>query len=781
MKTDSHRIYRLDGIEIDTSRVCLKRNNQEQHLRQKTFHVLTYLLEHRERVVPKNELIDQVWEGAAVTDNVLEQCLAQIRRVLGDDSRNPRFVKTIPKAGYRFIGTVEEIRVLDYATPGQPSGVVEQTVKNIDLNAPATAQGKTATQSSRVAFAIFGFVLLIAIVGAGFYFIRRRASLPPLAVTLPEAPGKRPVAVMFFDNESGNTDLDWLREGLADMIITDLSRSKNVAVLSRQQLHELLDRMGHRDADKIRLDEALQVAQESHAKIVLLGSFARLGDQISIDVKLHDARDGQLLTAERLVVDGPTHILNQVDVLSLKLASHLGATPEIDVQSGLTSVMTNNLAAYRYYSLGVEKAQEMQNKEAVDLFEKAIALDGDFAMAHARVGYIYAVSWGISPEKAKPYLAKAFQLSRRLTEKDKLYITGWYAIANLDYATAIKSFQEIIQRFPMEIEAYRRLGGLLKGEERFDEAIDILKQGLLIDSGSTDLYNALGAIYSVRGQHDEAIAMYQRYIQLAPNEPNAHDSLAMGYQWAGKYDEAIAEYRRALDLKPTFDIALFHLANVSFQQGRYSDAIKQYQQYIQNAPSRFEKMRGYSATAYVELKRGKTDAAEQTGKAAARNDASARDVLFLIALEKNDVALAAKLMGEMEQPTLSDRGNRVSQRPALYYAGLLDLKRGRTTEAINEFKNALSHPPQTWNTDAFEDCLANAYLATGRVDEAISEYDRILKLNPNYPLVHYHLAQAYALKGETNRAHDEYQRFLQVWQDADGVPEVIKARALLGT
>ncbi|MFN2533444.1 MAG: CsgG/HfaB family protein [Pyrinomonadaceae bacterium] len=164
--------------------------------------------------------------------------------------------------------------------------------------------------------------------------------------------GRKPVAVMFFDNQSSSADLNWLREGLADKLITDLSRSKNLTVLSRQQLNLLLERIGHKESEKTRLDEALEVAQKSHAKIVILGSFGRLGERIRIDVQLHDARDGQLLAAERLLVDQPAQILSQVDVLSLKLASHLGGQHERDANAGLTNVMTNNLEAYRYYSLG---------------------------------------------------------------------------------------------------------------------------------------------------------------------------------------------------------------------------------------------------------------------------------------------------------------------------------------------------------------------------------------------------------------------------------------------
>src|SRR6185295_5073159 len=160
-------------------------------------------------------------------------------------------------------------------------------------------------------------------------------------------------------------------------------------------------------------------------------------------------------------------ILTQVDTLSSELAVQLrDPSVEQEKSSNLADVMTDNLEAYRNYSLALEKAQALDNLEAIALLERAIALDPQFAMAYARIGYAYSASWGLA-EKGKPYLEKAFQLSHRLTEKDRLYIVAWYSIANLDYLSAIRSFQGLIAKYPAEIEAYNRLGKLLGGEERF--------------------------------------------------------------------------------------------------------------------------------------------------------------------------------------------------------------------------------------------------------------------------------------------------------------------------
>ena len=105
------------------------------------------------------------------------------------------------------------------------------------------------------------------------------------------------------------------------------------------------------------------------------------------------------------------------------------------------------------------------------------------------------------------------------------------------------------------------------------------------------------------------------------------------------------------------------------------------------------------------------------------------------------------------------------------------LKRGQPAEAIENLREALRQRSLGWDIDSLEDCLANAYLELGRFDEAIAEYERILTVNPHYPLIHYYLAVTYDKKGEHERARAEYERFLELWNGADqDLPEVIEAK-----
>lgn len=769
------QIYRFAGVEVDLARECLTLNGEERHLRQKAFQVLVYLLKRRGRVVSKGELFDSVWQDTAVTDDVLVQCVTEIRRAVGDHTHNPQFIKTVPKSGYRFIGQVEE------KTNGHFSEEItryeveieEEIETRLDqsgdtrLVLPSSFRSSRANLFAAFAIAVFAALLYIAWpTGSG---------TANVAISVPE--GRKAVAVMFFDNQSKSTDFDWLREGLADMMSAGLSRSDKLTVLSRGQLHTLLERSGTANTN-VSVENAADIARQSRAEFIVSGSFAQIDETIRLDVRLHDGKTGSLMTTESLTVEKASQLLTEIDLLSLKISNRLNAAPVEN--RDMASVMTDNLEAYRYYSLGVEKAQAFQTIEAVDLLQKAVALDPEFAMAHARIGYAYAVTSG-QLDKGKPYLEKAFQLSSRLTEKDRMNIAAWYAIANQDFEMAVRSYREIIQRFPFEIEAYVRLARLLKGEEKFDEAIEVLRHGATIDADAKDIYNSLGAILSGQGKQAEAITAHERYVALAPTEPNAYDSLGLTFQWSGDYAKAIENFNRAVELEPKFEIGIIHLANAQLMSGKYNESIASFNRYIDAVATDVEKKRGYDGITLVYLQKGDLSLA---AKFSARSSKIKEDLFsyeYLISVRRGDAVKAQRLEKTiLSGLTFAGRGSRPSPRFELYYRGLIALNNGRNDEAIAYFRQTITHPPPTWHQQDFEDCLADALLKLGRFDEAITEYQRILQLNPHYPRAHFHLGQAYASKGEAEQARVSYQTFLDVWKNADAdIPEVVSANTFL--
>jgi tetratricopeptide (TPR) repeat protein/DNA-binding winged helix-turn-helix (wHTH) protein len=748
----------------------VKRAGQEAYLRQQSFHVLVYLLERRQRLISKEELIENFWHDTAVTDNALVQCIAEIRKALGDEPRQPRFIKTISRVGYRFVGAVEVEN--NNAAVKTSTSLVE-----------AGPDGESRFSLPRIAKLLKprpGLIVIAILAGVGVlsWAVLGRRPVARVDVTLSPAPGKKSLAVMYFENQSARPDLDWLREGLADMFITDLARSDKLMILSRQQLHLLLNRIGRKSTNDIRLDDALDIGRRSHADAVLLGSFASLGEQILINVQLFNTTSGQLAATDRIVGNLAADLLTQVDLLSLKLAARLGVSPQdVRQKAGLGDVMTASVESYRYYSLGVSKAHGFENAEAIALLRKAIQLDPKFAMAYARIGYAYSVT-DFLPEQGRPFLEKAFQLSDQLTAKDRLYVKAWYGIAREDYASAIETFRQVVRDYPLESEAFARLSRLLYREQRPEEAIAVARQGLASDPEAKDLFNVLGIYFLGLGRYDEAIAAHQRYVELAPNEANAHDSLGMSHQQSGRYDRAVAEYNIALSLDPEFEPAIIHMGDLYAQQGRYQDAIDQYRRYIRVTRSDAARAVGYGAIAQVYWRKHNFQRGEQAARSEIRCAKSAVWNSLLFARARGDRASADRLQQMLVRNVpYPERGVRNERRSHLYYLGMLALETGQFEQAIADFKEALRQLPPSSGLDLFEDCLANAYLQSGRLDEAIHEYQRILHLNPNYPLAEYHLAQAYEHKGEDASARAAYQRFLETWSQADpGTAEVVEAR-----
>jgi len=764
-------MYRLDGIEIDPVLNRIAVNGEERHLRPQTFQVLLHLLEHRDRVVSKEELMTAVWPDTAVTDDALVQCIVDIRREFGDDSRKATFVKTFPKRGYRFVAVVETVPRGRSTPPAAIDGADRPQASSLGRWMPVAAA------------AVLGIVIATAVLLArpARWFV---ASPGARAETsLAAVPAMRRIAVMFFENETGRPELSWLQVGLADMVITDLSRDARLSVLSRDQLSTLRERMSLRSAQTARLDQALQIANQSQADTLLLGSFAAVGDRTRIDVRLHDGRSGRLLGADAVVAETPDQILTQIDALSTRVRARLGIVDEAFAKTTLGGVMTDNLEAYRYYVLGVQQATELHVTDAIAMLQKAVAADPEFAMAYARIGYAYGVS-NNQDERAKPFLEQAFRRSARLTEKDRLYIAAWYGIVSFDYQAAQSPLREIIRKDPAEIEAYKELGTLLQGDEDYAEAVDVLSRALALDPKSKEIYNALGAAYRDIGKYADAIAAHRQCVAIAPNEPNAWDSLGLTYQAGGDYGHASEAFERALQLNPTFEIPVVHLGNLYFQLGRYRQALRQYQRYVEIASFDQERTRGYAHIAWVHFRMGDRDRAWEFAQTALSH--AYTPVVWSaipIAAARGDANIMTDLRARFQAaPPTGNRGRR--QTPALDrdVRGFLAMRDGKDAEAIALFREVVRHPPVFWNIEGFQTDLADAYLMLGRVKEAIAEYERVLALNPYLALARYHLGEAYDRLGDTARARAEYERFLRIWRDADpDVPELVAAKARLTT
>jgi len=774
--------YFFGDCKVDVVSGCLIRSGQERPLRYQSFQVLLYFLQHPGTLISKDELIAAVWSDTAVTDNALAQCIAEIRRELNDDPRNPQFIKTFSKVGYRFIASIEISHIC--LTSPQLEGPVSAILASPTANrteedrlsaVSVTAKPPDIADPSRSFTRAWIGMFLIAL-AAGAFFLRYEDRLhhpgPVKAATVLNS-NVPMLAVFSLRNETGRPDLDWLREGFSDMLLTDMAHTVKWKVLSREKTHSLLDDGG--SSQPTQLSKALDIARSIHATAFVMGAVTTLGQQIHIEIETRDGKDGHLIAQDETILWDPGQVVAGANLLSVDIARHLGFADT--GMPSLANVITNNIEAYRYYSVGVEKVEQFQNAQAIDYFKKAIEFDPRFAMAFARIGYAYAVR-DFQPEKGRPYLEMALHLSGQLPELNQLYITAWYAIARTDYDTAIRTLEQITRQYPDETEAYCQLARLLRGQERVEEAAAILKQAIQNNPNAADLYNAYGFILSAMGHLQESTAAYKQYVTLVPQNPNSHDSLGMIYQQAGQYDDAVSEYNEALSFDPEFEPSIVHLGDAYYQQGRYHDALREYRRYIQVIHGNDAKALGYGDLATVYLTMGKLADAQTSADQELHYSHAAVWNSLVIALERgrrqNADILKRVLFADLPN---SERGSPRDLRTEFFYQGYIELKSGDSQGALSHFKAALQHLPPSSGIDLHEDCLANAYLQLGMFPEAIAEYQRILKLNSNYPLAYFHLGEAYEALHDKQNARSAFQHFLQVNPLADqDNPQVLEAK-----
>lgn len=725
----------LGDLAVYPDRALVRRGDTDVPIRQQTLRVLLYLVEHRERVVSRDELHDAIWGETAVTPDALVQCIVEIRRLLGDSAREPRFIRTVPKLGYAYVGPA----------PAAP-------------DAPVAPQAPPAPLApwKRYAPYVAAAVVLIALMAL--------ARMGPRAPRWSNDPAQKRLVLLPFTNASADLSIAWLQSGLPNMLMTGLGRSPAISAITI--------------ADG---EEGRKVARAGRADGIVSGSFTAVGDSLRVDVRI-EAADGTTLATDALVARRQDAVLSEIDHLAERLIAAVGVRVPAAASTQLVGeVMTRDLDAYRDYILGVQRANAFEPDAAIDFFERAIKRDPDFAMAHARIGATHAVTMG-DPAKGQPYLEKAFQLSDRLRERDRLWILAWYSLAKVDFESAIAPLQTLIAKYPDDAEAYVILANILTGQERWTAASDVLNRGLTLNPDSKELLNQASAVATLSGKRDAAIEAARRYVALAPHEANAFDSLGLRLHHFGQYDDAIAAFEQALRMNPRFDLAVVHVGNAYFAQGRYRDATAAYERFLQMSTTDDSRARAYGAMAWIAFRAGDERARELADRAFSLSKRGWWPAL-LFAIDRGDLASYRRIKeASTAEDTFSNRG--APWPPILqHYWASLDMRATRRTEqAIGELREAVRHPAVDWNVWPLEDCLGDALFTLKRLDEARAEYQRLASAQPWSAWYHYRLAQIAEHDGDAAAAGREFQQFLQLWPkaDRDALP-VTTARGRIST
>ena len=370
--------------------------------------------------------------------------------------------------------------------------------------------------------------------------------------------GRRSVAVFYFDNLSGDPQLDWLRTGLTDMLVTNLSQSPDLRVLGTSRLYQLLDETGHRDDRTMSAPVVESVARKAQAATALVGSFVRAGSQLRIQASLQDPKSGEVLASERVEGDAEDGLFGLVDELTGRLRKRL-ETPSMarvaDRRHGswkekkLEEVTTTSVEAFKAYAEGSRLHDRLQEKEAQAYFEKAVEADPGFAMALAKLSIVHGNLGNL--DKARLYSAKAVEKAVNLPPGERHYIEGRHY--SLDPATiekAVKAYQEAVEAAPNHTAARNNLAQLLLELQRYPEALvhleELRRRGMTFPGS----YMSLAQAHVATGHPDRARQALTEYAAEHPDRAASFENLAYFELTQGRTEAALAGFDKAAGLHP---------------------------------------------------------------------------------------------------------------------------------------------------------------------------------------------------------------------------------------
>jgi serine/threonine protein kinase/tetratricopeptide (TPR) repeat protein len=424
---------------------------------------------------------------------------------------------------------------------------------------------------------IAGVVAVVVVAVAGVMVLRSHRSGSPMP-----ASSKPSVAVLYFENNTGNPSLDWLRTGLTDMLVTDLSQSPDVEVLGTDRLVQILTAMRRQDDRVVSFDTVQELAKRAGVKSVLLGSYVKAGETIRINIKLQEASTGRIVTAERVEAAGESNLFPTMDELTRRIKARFVPGGASDPSKGLLSspmvvststglsmdrdlkdVTTSSIDAYRYYAEGINLHERFREQEAIPLLEKAVAIDPDFALALTKLAVVHG-NLGHSNLREE-YAKRAMEHADRLTVRERYYVEAYYYAGHTDtLGKAIDAYKKALELYPDHASSRNNLALIYAQLDRTDDAIreceELRRRGMTF----AGTYNTLALLYAGTGHFDRAQDVLHEYLQRNPENASTHYFLGITFVMMNKGAEAGAEFSKAQALDP---------ANSVYETGRRAAAV----------------------------------------------------------------------------------------------------------------------------------------------------------------------------------------------------------------
>ena len=740
----TRQFYEFGPFRLDPEKELLLREDESVPIAPKAFQILLVLIRHNQQLVTKDDLLKTIWPDTFVEEANLSRNIFLLRKALGESPQDHRYIVTVPGRGYRF---AEEVQL----APDHELNVFAASHSNVEVQVE-----ETRPWGWIVAVA---FLLVVVAAGAWKLFVHR-------APVLTE---KDTVVLADFTDSTGDPVFDGtLRQGLA----VQLQQSPFLRLISDERIQQTL-RLMEKPADaRLTAEIAQEICERTGSAVALEGSIASLGPQYVLGLKAVNCRNGETLDEEQVQAARKEDVLNALTMIASNFRSHVGESLSTirEHDTPLQQATTFSLDALQNYTAGLSIMEQGHFRAAIPLFERAIAIDPNFAMAYYLRGIAYeqAGDMGRRADDAK----QAFSLVDRVSETERTDITAFYYSFTGELDKEIDAWQLSSRNYPRNWAPHNEVSLTYIDMGQFEEG---LKEGQ--DSARLEphveppwrrqldalmcmnrLPEAEAVAANVRALGIDGPRIHQRFLELAYLEDD-HASIAREIQWfSAKPEEYVSFGLQAAYLN---------------MHGQRRESSREYQRAAETARRqgfRYVTDDFEEADARADALAGTCQRVRRLGRpplalamcgetAEAKRLASETSKLF-----PNGTIWNAVQLPEIEATIEPAKGVELlaSASPyeraypdAVYVRGLAYLHMKRGTEAAAEFRKIADHEGASWG-------------ATW-VHPYWGQY---------YALSYLGMARGHVLAGESIQARDAYKKFFALWQNADpDLPVLRQAQA----